>query len=359
MSETLTVPAVDTTPVPPEQDQDNPSVPTTPETPEAPAGSEKKVTVKPKAAVKKTAKPKKPAAKKAIKKVDNTTLLMTQIELSEEWDRDELGDISGLVESIREVGLLDALLVQPTANPKKFLLLHGRRRYAALTEVGTKRVPVTFDNDTSGKDKKDLAKMLAANNVRKDLTAYELARVLDQLAAKGYSNEELAKVCGKSTGFVSQHRAVWHAPKELQDALREGTIKVSLFRHLNKLGEDDHKFYDKVAEAALKGIPATKLGDKVDGYLAKKAEKAGKDGKKATPKPKRGGAAHKSKAELTIRNYEDKEVQRAVTMVTKTTALGYMTEYADRLRQATKRDKQRYYQGVLDGLEMAGGLTED
>jgi hypothetical protein len=179
------------------------------------------------------------------------------------------------------------------------------------------------------------------------------------VTAYSRTNEQIAKSCGKTPGFVSQHLAVMRAPKKLQKGLANGKVGVSIFRYFAKLDQaEDKVFYAKMAEAELEGLPGAKVDQRITAYLEKKADKAAASGKKAPGNAKKGAAAHKKKkgAELEIRDYKDPEVRKAVTMINKTTAIERLETVSDKLRRATKKDRQTYLQGVLDGIEECTGL---
>jgi ParB/RepB/Spo0J family partition protein len=324
------------------------------------ATSTKKTTDKPKAA--KKAAPKQPTKKKkksAVKpRTDvpkNLSLPLTRIELSDEWNRLELGDNSGMVSSMKELGQITPISVYPIPGSTKYRLVAGRRRYAAAVELGWKTIDISV---IKGGTTKQQLTALVENLQREENTPYELALTFHSLVEKhGKTNEEIAQSCGKTSGFVSQHLAVMRAPKKLQKGLAKGTVGVSIFRYFAKLDQiEDKVFYAKMMEAALEGLAGAKIDQRIAAYLDKKAASSKTPG----TKPKKGAAAHKKKkgAELEIRDYKDPEVRKAVTMINKTTAIARLETVADKLKRATKKDRQMYLQGVLDGIEECTGLIE-
>lgn len=59
--------------------------------------------------------------------------------------REDLGDLSGLVTSILQHGILQPLVVEPQPlSPGQFLIIAGHRRYAAARKAGLDMVPVVF-----------------------------------------------------------------------------------------------------------------------------------------------------------------------------------------------------------------------
>jgi hypothetical protein len=179
----------------------------------------------------------------------------------------------------------------------------------------------------------------------------------------GQTNEQIAKSCGKTAGFVSQHLSVLKAPKKLQAALSKGVVGISVFRYFGKLDlVRDKVFYDKLVEAALAGVPGNKIDDQVAKYLERKTQKAATQAAKtgaAPPKAaKKGAAAHKKGAQLVVRDYTDAAVQKAVKMVPKATALERLVETAAKLQRTTRAARRAYLEGVLDGMEEFASLVE-
>ena len=326
-----------------------------------PAATKKAVTKK--AVTKKPTTKKKPA--KAAPRQDvpkNLMMPLSRIELSETWNRRELGDNSGMISSLKDMGQISPISIWPIPGSTKYKLIVGRRRYAGAVELGWKTIKVTICKGNLADLK---LQALAENLERKENTPFELAVGFRQLVDElGKTNEQIATSCGKTPGFVSQHLAVTKAPKKLQQGLAKGKVGVSIFRYFTKLDPtEDKPFYDKMVSAALEGMSGNKIDEKVTAYLEKKTEKAAvkakATGKKNTPKPQKGAAAHKKKkgARLFIRDYADPEVRKAVKMVAKTTALERLEETAGKLRRATRKDRKDYLQGVIDGIEECSGLV--
>lgn len=91
--------------------------------------------------------------------------------------RQDLGDIDGLAESMRALGLLHPVVIDMDCN-----LIAGERRLTAAKKLGWKEIPVTIATTISG-----AAKALKAerdeNRCRKDFAPTEAASLADQLEA--------------------------------------------------------------------------------------------------------------------------------------------------------------------------------
>lgn len=89
--------------------------------------------------------------------------------------REELGDIAGLAEDIRQHGLLHPIIVDIEKN-----LIAGGRRLEAVKLLGWERVTVSMNELASEAERREIE--LAENLHRKDFTPYELSRNLVALA---------------------------------------------------------------------------------------------------------------------------------------------------------------------------------
>ena len=332
-----------------------------------PAVAEKKA---PKVKVKPKTKPKAKAKKAKKMKIvlkgslpKNNKIKLSNLIFPAHWNRDKLGDISGLVASIKSQGQLIPILIRLSEKAGVFYIVDGRRRFAALQKIGAATALVTFS--IARDDKTGFRESSTANQNKKDLTPYERARSWDILVnVYGNSNEQIAKDNACTPGYVSQHLAVMKADKALQEALKKETIPLSVFRHFSKIDiETDSKIYAKLVEKTLAGAATQAIGDAVDAYITHKEKKAAFAKGDKTKPAKRGGAAHKAKKnkpKLDIQDYRKPEVQQAVKMVPKKDAIDWLDTYRDKALEATTARKRDYYQGALEGMEiMTGLLVED
>jgi len=294
----------------------------------------------------------------------NTTINLSSIELSKDWNRETLGDISDLVASISSAGLLNPILVREEPTKNAYVLVDGRRRYAALREMGAVTAPVTISHAKTDKDARLHA--LVANLTRKDNTPYEVALTFGKLIENDkFTNEKIARSCGCSAGYVSQHLSILKADPQLQDALKAEKIPFAMFRQFAKLDRKvDQAFYEKMVSKALSGDSAQSVGEAIEAYRTRKAaqeaKKAAKAGEKAPKSPaKRGAAAHKKTKktpELNLQDYRSPEVYKRMKPVKKKDMVDWLDTYRDRAIQSATKAERTYNLGVIDGMEIATGL---
>ena len=142
-----------------------------------------------------------------------------------------------LTESIRSHGVLQPLSVRRTGN--QYELIAGERRLRAAVAAGLGDVPciiMSMDDRESG-----MAAMVE-NLQRQDLHYMEEAWGISHLMSSfGMSQEQAAKVLGKSQSAVANKlRLLRHSPAVLE-ALREGELTERHARALLKLRDEGDK----------------------------------------------------------------------------------------------------------------------
>ena len=145
----------------------------------------------------------------------NLTIDIDKIELSKEWNRKKVPGLREMKASIVARGQLVPMLVKTSPNEGKVILEDGRRRFAALLELNVREVMISMS--TNGDDPgESLLTSMVTNLVRDSNTPFDIARSFHLLVhTYGKSNDEIAKSCGKTAGYVSQHLAVMKASKSL------------------------------------------------------------------------------------------------------------------------------------------------
>jgi ParB family chromosome partitioning protein len=134
--------------------------------------------------------------------------------------RQVMGDLSELIASIGEKGILEPLVVR--ARGERFQIVAGERRYQAAVQVGLRELPVVI-RDVDETEMLELA--LIENLQRKDLTPFEEAEALQGLAERcGYTHEDLARRLGKSRTSVTESLALNAMPEEVRNLCRLADI---------------------------------------------------------------------------------------------------------------------------------------
>ncbi len=131
-----------------------------------------------------------------------------------------MGDLSELVASISEKGIIEPLVVRQRGG--RYQIVAGERRYQAAIRVGLRELPVVIrDVD----DTEIIEVALVENLQRKDLSAFEEAEAMSSLAEKcGYTHEDLARRLGKSRTSVTESLALSEMPADVRNLCRLADI---------------------------------------------------------------------------------------------------------------------------------------
>ena len=154
-------------------------------------------------------------------------------------------DEEGLVElahSIRELGVLQPILVRPMLDGQ-FQLIAGERRWRAAKRCGLDSIPCVVRTTD---DVASVEQALVENLHRQDLTALEEAAAYLQLIEEFHlTHEELAKKMAKSRAAISNTLRLLQLPASIQHLLSDGRISAGHARAL--LGTPDRSFQEAVA----------------------------------------------------------------------------------------------------------------
>jgi ParB family chromosome partitioning protein len=144
--------------------------------------------------------------------------------------------IRELAASIKEVGILQPLVVRPT--PSGFELIAGERRLRAAEEAGLERVPVLI-RQAAEDESMELA--LVENLQRENLSPLETAAAYQALMdGFGLTRERLARRLGKSRAAVTNTLRLVHLPERIQALLGDGKLSEGHARALLGLGTEEH-----------------------------------------------------------------------------------------------------------------------
>jgi ParB family chromosome partitioning protein len=196
---------------------------------------------------------------------------LSAIEPNPAQPRRDLGDLSDLVASIRDKGVLEPILVtrlDPPQGAKLYRVVSGERRYRAALSAGLFEVPL-IELDVSEQEALEIA--LIENLQRKDLTPFEEADGLAVLVSQhGYRHEDLAAALGRSRTSVTEILALHEIPLEVRQALPLGLGKSVLLEISRIKRRDD-------LEEFLIGLAATGTAPSRDDLRAARSKRtAGK-----------------------------------------------------------------------------------
>jgi ParB family chromosome partitioning protein len=143
-----------------------------------------------------------------------------QIDPNPNQPRQVMGDLSELMASVAEKGIIEPLIVRQRNG--RFQIVAGERRYQAAVQIGLRDVPVVI-RDVDDSEIIEIA--LIENIQRKDLTPFEEAEALHSLAHRcGYTHEDLARRLGKSRTAITESLALNAMPEEVRNLCRLADI---------------------------------------------------------------------------------------------------------------------------------------
>lgn len=160
------------------------------------------------------------------------------------FDEDSLNDLAN---SIREIGVLQPLLVREVS-PGNYQLIAGERRWRAAQRAKLAEVPVVVrEINQLG----SVEQALVENLHREDLTALEEASAYQQLVDDfGLTHEKVAKRVGKSRAAVSNALRLLSLPASIQGYLADGRLSAGHARAL--LGCKDSQTMESLAASAVR-----------------------------------------------------------------------------------------------------------
>ena len=142
--------------------------------------------------------------------------------------RKMLGDLSELIESIKQKGVLEPLLVRYIPREDEYHIISGERRYHSSRAAGLREVPCI---EKIADDAETLELALIENMQRKDLTPFEEAEGLYRLAEQfDYTHDDIAKKIGRSRSSVTETLSLRSISGVDSEALRRprNTVEVTV-----------------------------------------------------------------------------------------------------------------------------------
>jgi ParB/RepB/Spo0J family partition protein len=145
---------------------------------------------------------------------------LSDLKIGKNWSRTfGVGDITELVDSMREHGQITPVIVDKNGN-----LLAGFRRVAAAQELEWKEIEATIQ---SGDGK---VINLIENMNRENLTLWEEIQAIRDVFGSESSQGEIARQLSKSRPWVEPRVKIWELPQEFIDRVRLGVAGVNEIR---------------------------------------------------------------------------------------------------------------------------------
>jgi len=154
--------------------------------------------------------------------------------------------LAELAASVRQIGVLQPVLVRPINADGTYELIAGERRWRAARRAGLAVIPaVVRATDDLG----SVERALVENLHRQDLTPLEEASAYQQLVEDfSLTHEQVATRVGKSRSAVSNTLRLLSLPPAIQALLADGRLSAGHAKAL--LGTPDRAFQEQLARRA-------------------------------------------------------------------------------------------------------------
>ncbi|MEV6793773.1 ParB/RepB/Spo0J family partition protein [Streptomyces sp. NPDC051320] len=206
----------------------------------------------------------------------------------EVFDEDALAE---LVSSVKEVGLLQPVIVRQVA-AERYELIMGERRWRACREAGLERIPaIVRDTD----DEKLLLDALLENLHRSQLNPLEEAAAYDQLLKDfNCTHDQLADRIGRSRPQVSNTLRLLRLSLPVQRRVAAGVLSAGHARAL--LSVDDSEEQDRLAHRIVAEGLSVRAVEEIVTLMQSRPQRAPK-----TKGPRAGGRLSPALSELASR----------------------------------------------------------
>ncbi|MDE3085622.1 MAG: ParB/RepB/Spo0J family partition protein [Acidobacteriota bacterium] len=179
----------------------------------------------------------------ALREVPTSSIRPNPLQPRTRFDEEAM---SSLAASIKEVGVLQPILVRE-AGAGEYELIAGERRWRAARRAGLQTMPVLVQ---AASDVHSLEQALVENLHREDLNPLEEAAAYQQLVDTfDYTHEQVAARVGKSRTAVTNTLRLLQLPAGVQRALADGAMTAGHARAL--LGTPDRAFQEDLARRTV------------------------------------------------------------------------------------------------------------
>jgi ParB family chromosome partitioning protein len=165
------------------------------------------------------------------------------------------GDLEELVISIREIGVLQPIVVRPLPDAEegepRFELVMGERRLRATKQLGLATIPAIIKNTA---DEDMLRDALLENLHRANLNALEEASAYQQLLSDfGITQDQLASRIGRSRPQITNTLRLLKLPASVQKKVAAGVLSAGHARAVLAAGDEAamERLADKIVNEDL------------------------------------------------------------------------------------------------------------
>jgi ParB family transcriptional regulator, chromosome partitioning protein len=178
----------------------------------------------------------------SLQELPTSTIQPNPQQPREHFDEETL---AALAESIREVGVLQPVLVRERGDG--YELIAGERRWRAARRVGLQTIPAIIRH---ADDAAVLQQSIVENVQREELNPLEEAAAYQQLIEDfDLTHDDVAGRVGKSRATVTNMLRLLQLPPAIQRYVKDGALRMGHARAL--LGTPDRAFQEQLARRAV------------------------------------------------------------------------------------------------------------
>jgi ParB family transcriptional regulator, chromosome partitioning protein len=201
------------------------------------------------------------AAGSSLTEIPVSSVVPNRFQPREHFDEDAL---ASLTDSIREMGVLQPILVRPAVDDH-YEIIAGERRWRAAKRAGMQHIPAIIREieDTAA-----LEHALVENLHRQDLNPLEEAAAYQQLMEDfGLTQELVAQRVGRSRSAVANTLRLFQLPPSIQRMIADGRLTAGHARAL--LATPDRELQEELADEILnRGLSVREVEQLVRDRLA-------------------------------------------------------------------------------------------
>lgn len=217
------------------------------------------------------------------------------------------GELEELAASVAQVGVLQPVLVRPSADGHRYELVAGERRLRAAERAGLSEIPAIVRRTG---DEQLLTEALVENIHRTDLDPLEEALAYQQLLEDfGVTHDELARRLGRSRSAISNSLRLLNLPAAIQEQVADRQLTAGHARAL--LAMTDPEEQQQLAERIV-----------AEGLSVRAAEDEVRRALEAPPEPGTEGRSSSSGSDRRRSPYEDLQRRLGDALATKVTITG-------------------------------------
>ncbi len=197
-----------------------------------------------------------------------------RIQPSRYQPRVDFSGLEGLVDSIRENGIVQPIIVRQEADG--YRLIAGERRWRAAQVAGIERIPAIVRKVA---DDRLLEIALIENIQRKELNPIEEARAYEVLLHDmKLSHADVARRVGRDRSSISNSLRLLKLPQKIQSLVRDGGVSLGHAKVIMAISDAETQI--KVADEVIQNLLSVReTEERVAGLL----DRSGRKGRRTGP----------------------------------------------------------------------------